>query len=65
MFVMVWLVIKKLDVQKAYYVGNTLAFLMLQAGNIYRLYNNHKGNWITNMMFMAKINMILTNLLDG
>ena len=65
MFVMVWLGIKKLDVQKAYYVGNTLAFFMLQAGNIYCIYYNIGGNWVSNMIFMAKINMILTNLIDG
>ena len=65
MFVMVWLVIRKLDVQKAYYVGNTVAFLMLLAGHIYHIYYNIRASWGSNMIFMAKANMILTNLLDG
>ena len=65
MFVMVWLVIKKFDVQKAYYVGNTVAFSMLLAGHIYQMYYNIKASWGSNMIFMAKANMVLTNLLDG
>ena len=59
------LVIKKLDVQKAYYVGNIITFMMVQGGNIYLYYNDISGNWVTNMMFQAKINMVLTNLFDG
>ena len=65
MFMMMWLVIKKMDVQKAYYVGNVLGFSMLQAGNIYSLYYGLVANWHSNMIFYAKINMTLTNLLDG
>ena len=65
MFVVMCLVIKKLDVQKAYYVGNIITFMMVQGGNIYLYYNDISGNWVTNMMFQAKINMVLTNLFDG
>ena len=65
MFVVMCIVIEKLDVLKAYYVGNIITFMMVQGGNIYLYYNDISGNWVTNMMFQAKINMVLTNLFDG
>ena len=56
--------VTKQNDKKAYYVGNTLAFLMHQAGNIYMFIRN-KGTWKTNELYFAKINMTLTNFSDG
>ena len=63
MLVVAWKVIQKYNGQRAYYVGNTLAFLMHQAGNIYMIMKD-KGTWKTNEFLFAKVNMTLTNNYD-
>ena len=44
MFMMLCIVIKNFNGKQAYYVGNTLSFLALSVGNIYR-YCTNNGIW--------------------